>query len=64
MMVERYIREYANACKKEIEGNTEMKDSVKDHAIEVINKAVKMRDRGLITVDEAIKMILERYKEG
>ena len=60
-MVERYIKEYANACKKEIASNTEMKDSVKDHAIEVINKAVKMRDRGLITADEAIKMILERY---
>ena len=33
MMVERYIKEYANACKKEIKGDTEMKDSVKDHAI-------------------------------
>ncbi len=63
-IVERYIKEYADACKREIKHNTNMQDNVKNHAIEVINNAIKMRDRGLITADEAVKMILERYKEG
>ena len=60
-MVERYIKEYANACKKAIKSNIQMETDVKNHIIEIINKAIKLRDRGLITADETIKIILERY---
>lgn len=61
-MVERYIKEYANACKRAIKENDLMGSNAKNKAIEKINKAVKLRDRGLITADEAIKIILERFE--
>lgn len=61
-MVERYIKEYANACIREIEENDLMKSNVKNKAIEKIDKAVKLRDRGVIAADEAIKTILERFE--
>lgn len=61
-MAERYIKEYANACIREIEGNDLMKSNVKNKAIEKIDKAVKLRDRGVIAADEAIKTILERFE--
>lgn len=62
-MVERYIKEYANACKRKIEENNLMASNEKNNAAEKINKAVNLRDRGLITADEAIKIILERYAD-
>lgn len=61
-MVERYIKEYANACIREIEENDLMRSNMKNKAIEKIDKAVKLRDGGLITADEAIKTILERFE--
>lgn len=61
-MVERYIKEYANDCKRKIEENNLMWSNVKNKAIAKINKAVKLRDKGLITADEAIKIILERFE--
>ena len=61
-MSERYITEYANSCKREIEENNLMKSNIKNRAIAKINKAVKLRNKGLITADEAIKTILERFK--
>ncbi len=62
-MAERYIKEYANDCKRKIEENNLMESNVKNKAIAKINKAVKLRDKGLITADEAIKIILERFEE-
>ena len=62
-MVERYIKEYANDCKRKIEENNIMEANVKSKAITKINKAMKLRDRELITADEAIKIILERFEE-
>ena len=62
-MAERYIKEYANDCKRKIEGNNLMGSNVKNKTIAKINKAVKLRDKGLITADEAIKIILERYED-
>lgn len=61
-MVERYIKEYANDCKRKIEENNLMESNVKNKAIAKINKAVKLRDKGLITADETIKIILERFE--
>lgn len=62
-MVERYIKEYADDCKRKIEENNLMRSNVKNKAIAKINKAVKLRDKGLIPADEAIKIILERFEE-
>lgn len=61
-MAERYIKEYANDCKRKIEENNLMGSNVKNKTIAKINKAVKLRDKGVITADEAIKIILERFE--
>ena len=61
-MAERYIKEYANDCKSTIEANDLMGSNLKNKAVAKINKAVKLRDKGLITADEAIRIILERFE--
>lgn len=57
--MERYIKEYANARIKETNANELMQDQYKQRTIEKINKALKLRDAELITIDETIKTILE-----
>lgn len=61
-MAERYIKEYANDCKRKIEENDLMGSNLKNKVVAKINKAVKLRDKGLITADEAIRIILERFE--
>lgn len=61
-MAERYIKEYANDWKRKIEENDLMGSNLKNKAVAKINKAVKLRDKGLITADEAIRIILERFE--
>ena len=62
-MTERYIKEYASDCKRKIEKNDLMGSNLKNKAIAKINKAVKLRDKELITADEAIKIILKRFED-
>ena len=50
MTIEPYIKQYANAKKKTIS---------KKKGIKNIDKAIKFRELGLITVDECIKMIAD-----
>ena len=57
--MERYIEEYANACKKKIEENDLMEPEVKNKITARINAAVKLRYKQLITEDETMKLILE-----
>lgn len=57
--MERYIKEYANAKIKRIKSNILMQKPLKETAINQINNALKIRERGLITIDETIKVILE-----
>lgn len=61
-MAERYIEEYANDCKRKIEENNLIGSNLKNKIIAKINKTVKLRDKELITADEAIKIILERFE--
>ena len=61
MKVERFITEYANACKKEIKESNLMGENFRDEVIGKINQAVYLRDIGYITADEAVKMILTRF---
>lgn len=62
-MVERYIKEYANACKKEMKQNGLIQEDIKHRAERIIDDALKFKDNGLITADEAVKMILERFND-
>lgn len=59
MRIEPYIEQYAKAKKKAILGNKVMKDEYKQNGIKRIEKAINFRERGLVTVDECIKMIAD-----
>ena len=56
--VERYIKEYANAKKCRILDNELMTSYNKIKAFCKINEALKMRNKGFITIDETILEIL------
>jgi hypothetical protein len=56
--MERFIKEYANYQMKNYEQNTLMQQKYKNEKISKINKALTMREKGFITIDETIKMIL------
>lgn len=57
--MERFIKEYANYRKNNLNDNELMKTEYKVGSINKINQALKMKERGLITSNETIKMILE-----
>lgn len=63
MKVERFITEYANSRKRNIIANDLMRENFKADAIAKIDGAVRARERGLITVDETIQLILECFKK-
>jgi hypothetical protein len=56
--MERFIKEYASHKIKDITNNELMKKELKNDTIDKINKVLKLRVRGLITIDETIKVIL------
>jgi hypothetical protein len=57
--MERFIKEYANAKIKATKQCELMQKEYKKQIIQKINKALKLRDAELITIDETIKTILE-----
>ena len=57
--MERFIKEYANYKKNNYNNNKLMQQELKNNAIDRINKALKLKENGLITIDEVIKIILE-----
>ena len=57
--MERFIKEYANYKMKDIESNGLIVKEIKNKKIDRINKSLKLKENGLITIDEAIKTILE-----
>ena len=56
--MERFIKEYAAYQIKNYKENTLMQQEFKDEKIAKITKALKLRENGLITIDETIKTIL------
>ena len=64
MMVEKFIKDYAEVKKNEIKINTEIRNEIKEIAIKNIDKAVSFRERGVITRDEAISIIMNCFKKN
>lgn len=62
MQVERFIREYASSQKKTISNDTLIKEEYKEKAYIKINNALSTREKGLITVDETIRSILNCFE--
>ena len=56
--MERFIKEYAAHEIRNYKENTLMQQEFKDEKIAKITKALKVRENGLITVDETMKIIL------
>ena len=57
MKIERYITEYANAKRNAIRHTALMNPGISAELLRRIDNAVLYRERGIITADEAIKMI-------
>lgn len=55
--MKRFIKEYANYKLKDINSNDLMQEQFKKEKIAEINKIVKYRKSGLITIDEAMNAI-------
>lgn len=60
MKAERFIREYAAYQKRYIKEKAFfLTEERKKEAVNKVDRVVKIRESGLITVDEALKMIME-----
>ena len=57
MKVERFIREYASHKRRMISGMEGLTDTEKRIRFYEIDKIVRNRERGHITVDEAVRLI-------
>lgn len=62
MTIESYIKQYAEAKKKRLLNNDLIRKERKEDAIKRIDRAVKMRERGLITEDDCIIRICDCIK--
>ena len=61
MKVERFIKEYASFKKKEIENSEFINKEDKEKVFFEINNVLKLKEKGMITVKEAIKIITNSY---
>ena len=61
-MVEKFIKDYADVKSKEIMIDTYLLKEVKEEASRKIDKALLFRERGIITRDEAILMIVNCFE--
>lgn len=59
MRAERFLKEYANAKIRWTEANELMQDNIKASIIATCKGAVRSRERGTISLEEAMRMILE-----
>ena len=62
MMVEKFIKDYVEVKKNDILVDDFISKDIREKAIEKINKTLKLRERGYITRDEAISMILNCFE--
>ena len=62
MKVERFLKEYANYKTKSIKDNNEIFIDDKKMALIQINKVLFLREKGMLTVEESIKGIMNVIK--
>lgn len=58
-MIPRFLKEYANYQKKAYQNSEYMHPIIKQYYISMIDEILKDRKNGLITVDEAMRMIAD-----
>lgn len=57
--IPRYMKEYANAQRKSYANNELMQKRYKDAALEIIERILKNTERGLITINEGMKVLCD-----
>lgn len=55
--IPRYMKEYANAQRQSYADNELIQKKYKDVAVEIIERILKNTERGLITINEGMKML-------
>lgn len=55
--IPRYMKEYANAQRKSYTNNELMQKKYKDAAVQIIECILNNVERGLITINEGMKML-------
>ena len=61
--IPRFMKEYASYTKKSIFNSDLMMDEIKQKAIVKIDKALQLMERGLTTIDEGLKLIVNCFEE-
>lgn len=61
-MIEKFIKDYAELKKSDILKNAFITEEIQIKAVTKINKALRLRNRELITRDETITMILNCFE--
>ena len=57
--IPRYMKEFANDQRKSYANNELMQKKYKDTAVEIIERILKNTERGLITINEGMKMLCD-----
>ena len=60
--IPRFMKEYANYTKQSISNSKLMKKEIKEKAIAKVNKALQLTEKGLITIDEGMKSIMNCFE--
>lgn len=60
--IPRFVKEYAAYQKRSIKGYDLMKADIKEKAIKKIDRTLIVLERGLITVDEAMNLIMKCFE--
>lgn len=62
-MLERFVKDYAEVKKSDILKNDFITEEMQVKAVTKINKILRLRNRGYITIDEAMLAILHCFEE-
>ena len=60
--IPRFMKEYENYTKQSISNSELMKKGNKEKAIVKIDKALQLTEKGLITIDEGMKSIMNCFE--
>ena len=63
MKVERFLKEYASYKKEVIKNNELIKSDIKENALFKIDKVLSLKEKGFITVDEALKIMIDAFEQ-
>lgn len=60
--IPRFMKEYASYTKKAVFNSELMNDEIKQKAIKKIDRALHLAEKGLITIDEGMRLILNCFE--